>query len=45
MKLYFLFAVIDLIILLVYPIAYIAHRMQKLTGTKPRRKNGLDRAY
>ena len=45
MKLYFLFAVIDLIILLVYPIAYIVHHMQKLTGTKPRRKNDLDRAY
>ena len=38
MKLYFLFAVIDLIILLVYPIAYIAYRIKKLTNTKPGRK-------
>ena len=45
MKLYFLFAAIDLIILLVYPFAYIAHRLQKLTGTKPRHRNDLDRAY
>ena len=45
MKHYFLFAVIDLIILLVYPIAYIAHHVQKLMGAKPRRKNDLDRAY
>ncbi len=44
MKLYFLFAVIDLIILLVYPIAYIAYLVQKLTGTKPRRMN-LDRVH
>ncbi len=39
MKLYFLFAVIDLVILLAYPIAYIAHLVQKLIETKPRRKN------
>jgi hypothetical protein len=45
MKLYFFFAVIDLIILLIYPIAYIVHRVQKLMGTKPGRKNDLDRAY
>jgi NADH:ubiquinone oxidoreductase subunit 3 (subunit A) len=38
MKLYILFAVIDLITLLVYPIAYITHRLQKLTGTKPGHK-------
>jgi NADH:ubiquinone oxidoreductase subunit 3 (subunit A) len=38
MKLYLLFAVIDLIILLVYPIAYIAHHVQKLTGMKSGRK-------
>jgi hypothetical protein len=44
MKLYFLFAVIDLIILLVYPIAYIAYLVQKLTGKKPRRMN-LDRVH
>jgi len=36
MKLYFLFAVIDLVILLAYPIAYIANLVQKLMGTKPR---------
>jgi NADH:ubiquinone oxidoreductase subunit 3 (subunit A) len=40
MKHYLLFAVMDLIILLVYPLAYIAHRVQKLTGTKPGRKQG-----
>lgn len=45
MKLYFLFAVIDLIILLIYPVAYIAYLVQKLTGTKPKYKNGLNRAY
>jgi hypothetical protein len=38
MKLYFLFAVIDLVILLLYPIAYIAHQVQKLTDAKPGRK-------
>ena len=45
MKFYFLSALIDLVILLVYPIAYIAHYMQKLKGTKPESKKGLDRAY
>ena len=45
MKLYFLFAVIDLVILLIYPIAYMAHLMQKLTETKPRRRNDLNRTY
>ena len=45
MKLYFLFAVIDLVILLIYPIAYIIHQVRKLTGAKTRRKNDLDRAY
>ena len=34
MKLYFLFAVMDLLILLAYPLAYIANRARKLTGTK-----------
>jgi hypothetical protein len=34
MKLYFLFAVIDLLVLLVYPIVYIAHRVRKLVGAK-----------
>jgi hypothetical protein len=32
MKLYFLFALIDLMILLVYPIAYIIHHVQKRMG-------------
>jgi hypothetical protein len=45
MKLYFLFALIDLIIILVYPIAYIAHLVQKLTGTKSKHKNGLNQAF
>jgi hypothetical protein len=44
MKPYFLFAVIDLMILLVYPIAFIAHHLQRLRGEKHRRKNHLDRA-
>jgi len=34
MKLYLLFVVIDLLILLAYPIVYIAHRMRKLLGAK-----------
>ena len=34
MKLYLLFAVIDLIILLVYPLVYIVNRVQKLMGAK-----------
>ena len=34
MKLYLLFAMIDLLILLAYPIAYIANYLRKLTGTK-----------
>jgi hypothetical protein len=45
MKFYFLLTLIDLIILLVYPIAYIIHRAQKLTSARSGRKNGLDRAY
>ncbi len=40
MKLYFLFALIDLLILLAYPLAYIANRVQKMTGTKPGRRHG-----
>ncbi len=36
MKLYFLFAVIDLIILLVYPVAYIVHQIQKRTKSGTR---------
>jgi hypothetical protein len=45
MKLYFLFAVIDLIILLAYPIAFIAYHLQRLTGEKSRHGNNLDQAY
>jgi hypothetical protein len=41
MKLYLLSALMDLIILLIYPIAYIAHHMQKLRGAKSGRRNGL----
>lgn len=35
MKLYLLLAVIDLLILLAYPIVYIVHRLRRLTGIKP----------
>ena len=35
MKLYLLSAVIDLLILLAYPIVYIVHRLRKMTGSKP----------
>lgn len=34
MKLYLLFAVIDLLILLAYPVVYIVHRVRKLMGEK-----------
>ncbi len=34
MKLYLLFAVIDLLTLLAYPIVYIVHRLRKMMGTK-----------
>jgi hypothetical protein len=40
MKLYFLFALIDLLILLAYPLVYIANRVQKLTGAKPSHRQG-----
>jgi hypothetical protein len=40
MKLYFLFALIDLLIVLAYPLAYIANRVQKLTGARPARRQG-----
>ncbi len=40
MKLYLLFALIDLIILLVYPLAYIAYQVQKLIGAKSERRQG-----
>jgi hypothetical protein len=38
MKLNFLFAVMDLLILLAYPLAYIANRLQKRTGARLARK-------
>ena len=34
MKLYLLFAVIDLLILLAYPIVYVAHHVHKMMGMK-----------
>lgn len=34
MKLYLLFAVIDLLVLLMYPIAFLVHRVRKLMGSK-----------
>ena len=34
MKLYMLFAVIDLLILLAYPIVYIVHQVRKMMGSK-----------
>lgn len=34
MKLYLLFAMIDVLILLAYPIACIAHYVRKMTGAK-----------
>lgn len=34
MKLYFLFAVIDLMVLLIYPIVYINYLIRKLMGSK-----------
>ncbi len=34
MKLYLLFALIDLMIMLMYPIAYIIHQTHKLLGKK-----------
>jgi hypothetical protein len=38
MKLYFLFAVMDVLIVLAYPLAYIVNGVQKLTGAKSGRK-------
>jgi hypothetical protein len=40
MKLTFLFALIDLLILLAYPLAFIANQVQKLTGLKHSRRHG-----
>ncbi len=40
MKLYFFFALIDLLIVLAYPLAYITNRVQKLTGAKSSRRRG-----
>jgi hypothetical protein len=34
MKLYFLFAIMDLLILLAYPLAYIVNRLQKRAGAR-----------
>ncbi len=34
MKLYILFAIIDLIILLIYPFVFIFHRIRKMMGVK-----------
>ncbi len=34
MKLYLFFAVIDLLILLAYPVVYIVHRVRKMMGSK-----------
>lgn len=34
MKLYLLFAVIDLIVLLIYPFVFIMHRIRKMMGVK-----------
>ncbi|CAG0945082.1 hypothetical protein ANRL1_02123 [Anaerolineae bacterium] len=38
MKLYFLFAAMDLLILLAYPLVYIANQVQKLTNARTGRK-------
>jgi hypothetical protein len=43
MKHYFLFTAIDLLVLLVYPIAYIAYHIQKQINTRSGRK--MSRAY
>jgi len=40
MKLYFLFILLDLLVLLVYPLAYVLHRYQKLIGAKSNRRRG-----
>lgn len=34
MKLYLLFAVIDFIILMIYPFVFIFHRIRKMMGVK-----------
>ena len=34
MKLYLLFAVIDILILLIYPFVFIFHRVRKMMGVK-----------
>ncbi len=34
MKLYLLFAIIDFIILLIYPFVFIYHRIRKMMGVK-----------
>jgi hypothetical protein len=34
MKLYIIFVIIDVLILLAYPIVYIAHRVRKMISSK-----------
>lgn len=34
MKLYFFFVIIDIIILMIYPIVYIIYRIRKMMGVK-----------
>ncbi len=34
MKLYLIFAVIDLLILIAYPIVYVVHHVRKMLGSK-----------
>ncbi len=36
MKLYLFFAVIDLLILLAYPIVYVVHHVKKMLGGRPK---------
>ncbi len=40
MKLYFLFAIMDLLILMAYPLAYVANRLQKLASERSSRRRG-----
>ena len=34
MKLYIIFALIDLLILLAYPVVYVVHHVRKMVGSK-----------
>lgn len=38
MKPYLLFALIDLLLILIYPLVYILHYMRKWLGEKPHRR-------